>query len=67
MHQRLLETIQITEDELRLLAQERARSIRDHLVNQEQISEGRIFLVEANLASESDGDTIITNLTLTAP
>jgi hypothetical protein len=66
MRQRLLETIRITEDELRRLAQERARSIRDYLVNQENISEGRIFLVEANLAFESDGDTIITNLTLTA-
>ena len=66
MRRQLLETIQITEDELRLLAQERARSIRDYLVNQEKISEERIFLVEANLASESDGDTIITNLTLTA-
>ncbi len=66
MRQRLLETIQITEGELRLLARERGRSIRDHLVNQEKISEGRIFLVEANLASESDADTIITNLTLTS-
>jgi len=66
MRQRLLETIQITEDELRLLAQKRARSIRDYLVNQEKILEGRVFLVEPNLASESDADTIITNLTLTA-
>jgi hypothetical protein len=66
MRQWLLETIQITEDELRQLAQERARSIRDHLVNQEKISEGRIFLVEANLAPKSDGEIIITNLTLIA-
>ena len=66
MRQRLLDTIQITEDEIRQLAQERARSVRDYLVNQEKIPEERIFLVEANLASESDGDAILTNLTLTA-
>ncbi len=66
MQQQLLETIQTTEAELRLLAQERARSIRDHLVNQENIPEERIFLVEANLASESDGDGILTNLSLAA-
>ncbi|MDA1302803.1 MAG: DUF748 domain-containing protein [Nitrospirae bacterium] len=66
MQQRLLETIETTEAELRLLAQERARSIRDHLVNQENIPEERIFLVEANLASESDGDGILTRLSLTA-
>lgn len=66
MQQKLLEIMQTTEAELRLLAQERARSVRDHLVNQEKIAEERIFLVETNLASEFDGDVILTNLTLTA-
>ncbi len=66
MRQRLLETIETTGAELRLLAQERARNIRDFLVNQESISEGRIFLVEPNLAAEIDGNAILTHLTLTA-
>lgn len=66
MRERLLDGIQISEAELRLLAQERARSVRDHLVNEEKISEERIFLVEPNLASDVAGSAIPTNLTLTA-
>lgn len=66
MRQRLLESIQITEDELRLLAQNRARSIRDFLVNQQNIAEERVFLVEADLTPEPVDDTVPTNLTLTA-
>ena len=67
MRHRLLETIQVTEEELRLLAQERARTIRGHLIDQENIPEERIFLLEPILTSESDGDTIFVNLTLTPP
>jgi len=66
MRQRLVESISITEDELRLLAQERARHIRDFLVSQNQIPEERVFLVEVNLDAKSEENLIFTNLTLTA-
>ncbi|MDT7042197.1 DUF748 domain-containing protein [Candidatus Nitronereus thalassa] len=66
MRLRLLKTIQVSDDELRLLGQDRAKSIRDHLVEQENIPEERIFLVEPNLTSEAEGQSIRTNLTLTA-
>ena len=62
----LLKTIQVSDDEFRLLGQDRARSIRDFLVGQEHIPEERIFLVEPNLASEAEGQTVRSNLTLTA-
>jgi Domain of Unknown Function (DUF748) len=65
MRLQLLNTIQVTEDELRLLGQDRARSIRDYLVSQEDIPEEQIFLVEANLVSEAEGERIRTRLTLT--
>jgi hypothetical protein len=45
MEKLILANIRVTDDDLRSLAEERARSVRDLLVAKESVSPGRVFLV----------------------
>lgn len=47
--------LQVTDDDLRLLAQQRAQAVKDFLPASEQVEPERIFLVEPKaLAPEND-------------
>jgi uncharacterized protein involved in outer membrane biogenesis len=62
---RLLETIEIADSELRQLATERGKRIRNFLVSEGQISVERILLVESELKPPSDQDFVPSHLALT--
>ena len=66
MKAKLLETIQVEEAELRSLAQDRAKKIRDYLIQQGRIPEDRVFLIEVNLNAEIGEESVRSPLTLTA-
>ncbi len=62
---RLLKTITIEEEALRLLAQRRAERIRESLTQQGQIEEARVFMLETGL-KDGSGATVPTALTMAA-
>ena len=66
MKRQLLESIDVQENEVRLLAQRRAQAIRDHLIQQGQISEERVFLIDVQLNGEAVEDHVRSPLSLTA-
>ncbi|MCA9471355.1 MAG: DUF748 domain-containing protein [Nitrospira sp.] len=66
MKRRLLDAIDISERDIRLLAQRRARMIRDHLIQQGKIPEERVFLIEVTLDAEAEQDHVKSHLSLTA-
>ena len=66
MKTKLLETIRVEEAELRSLAQDRAKKIRDYLIQQGRIPEDRVFLIEVNLNAEIGEESVKSPLTLTA-
>jgi outer membrane protein OmpA-like peptidoglycan-associated protein len=39
----------VTDDDLKALSEERARAVRNYLLQSQQIEEARIFIVESNL------------------
>ena len=63
---RLLEAIDVADSELRQLAKERGRRVRNYLVTQGKIAAERILLVSSNLNPPSDQDFVPTHLALTA-
>jgi len=63
---RLLEAIDVADSELRQLAKERGKRIRNYLVSQGQIAAERILLVSSDLNPPSDQDFVPTHLALTA-
>lgn len=54
----------VTEDDLRQLALERAKSIRNQLVEQYQIAANRIFILEPKAVELSNNQQVITQITL---
>jgi flagellar motor protein MotB len=66
MQSKLVETIQVKDEQLRLLANERAQAIRDYLIQEGKVSGDRVFLVEPNLDPETGEETIRSPLSLTA-
>jgi len=61
---KLVKAQPITEGDLRQLALERAKSIRNQLVEKYQIAANRIFILEPNAVELSQNQQVITNLTL---
>ena len=46
MEQLLLEHIDVKEDDLRLLAMQRAQRVKDYILQSNKVEAGRIFLIE---------------------
>jgi hypothetical protein len=61
---KLIQAQPVTEGDLRQLALERAKSIRNQLVEKYQIAANRIFILEPNAVELSQNQQVITNLTL---
>jgi len=64
LRQQLVPAMGVEESELRLLAQARAKAIRERLIEQGSLPEERVFLVEVELAA-SEGKPIRAHLNLT--
>lgn len=64
--ERLLKAVDVADSELRQLAKERGKQIRNYLVSQEHIAAERILLVSSDLNPPSDQDFVPTHLTLIA-
>jgi hypothetical protein len=62
--QRLIENMVIEEIELRLLAQERANGVKGYLIDHGGISNERIYLLDAELGTVSDGTALRVDLAL---
>lgn len=66
MQAKLVEAIQVEDEQLRLLAQERAQAIRDYLIQEGKVSGDRVFVVEPNLSPVSGEGIVRSPLSLTA-
>ena len=64
LRQQLSPAMTVEDAELRLLAQERAKAIREYLIEQGRLPDERVFLVEAELAA-AEGKPIRVHLNLT--
>ncbi len=64
LRQQLSPAVTVEDAELHLLAQERAKAIREYLIEQGGLPDERVFLVEAELAA-SEGKPIRAHLNLT--
>ena len=64
LRQQLVPAMPVEESELRLLAQGRAKAIREHLIEQGGLGEDRVFLVEVELVA-SEGKQVRAHLNLT--
>lgn len=64
LRQQLFPAMTVDDSELRTLAQERAKAIREHLIEQGHLPDERVFLVESELAA-SDKPQIQVHLSLT--
>lgn len=60
----LIQAQLVTEGDLRQLALERAKSIRNQLVEKYQIAANRIFILEPNAVELSQNQQVISNMTL---
>ncbi len=63
---RLLKKIVIHDEHLRALAQERAKGIRDYLVQVGTVPQDHVFLIEANLSPVTEEGTVRSPLALAA-
>jgi hypothetical protein len=66
MQAKLLEAIQVEDEQLRLLAQQRAQGIREYLIQEGKLSGDRVFLVEPNLSPVTEEETVRSPLALAA-
>ena len=66
MKEELLKGIFLAEGQLRVLAQERAQRIRDHLIQVEKVQENQVFLVEVVVESLTEEGLVRSPLALTA-
>jgi hypothetical protein len=66
MQAKLLETIQVEDEQLRSLAQQRAQGIREYLIQEVQVPGDRVFLVESILSPVTGEGTVRSPLSLTA-
>lgn len=64
LRQQLVPAMAVEESELRILAQGRAKAIREHLIEQGGLSEDRVFLLDVDVAA-SDGQQVRAHLNLT--
>jgi hypothetical protein len=63
--ERLIDSVQITENDLRGLAQKRADAIREYVTGRGMIDPGRIFLIEVDTAAKGVEGRIRATMTLT--
>jgi hypothetical protein len=63
--ERLIDSVQISENDLRGLAQRRAAAIREYVTGRGMIDPGRIFLIEVDTAAKGLEGRIRTTMTLT--
>jgi uncharacterized protein DUF748 len=66
MRSKLLESIKVEDEQLRLLAQERAQGIREFLIQEGKVSGDRVFLLEPNLSPVTEDQTVRSPLALAA-
>jgi Domain of Unknown Function (DUF748) len=66
MRSKLLESIKVEDEQLRLLAQQRAQGIREFLVQEGKVSGDRVFLLEPNLSPVTEEQTVRSPLALAA-
>ncbi|HBP87021.1 MAG TPA: hypothetical protein DD706_04910, partial [Nitrospiraceae bacterium] len=66
MRSKLIESIQVEDEQLRLLAQQRAQGIREYLIQEGKVAGDRVFLVEPNLSPVTEEETVRTPLALAA-
>ena len=65
-HERLVDSVQVSDNDLRALAQRRASGIREYLSGRGMIDPGRIFLEEVDTAAKAVEGLIRATMTLTA-
>jgi hypothetical protein len=58
MESKLIEAIQVEDEALRLLAQERAQAIREYLIQESKVPGDRLFVVEQDV-SPATGEGIV--------
>lgn len=63
---KLIDSMNIEESQLRLLAQQRAQNIRHYLIQDLQFPADRVFLVESNFSPVTEEETVRNPLTLAA-
>ena len=66
MRSQLLESIKVEDEQLRLLAQQRAQGIREFLIQEGKVSGDRVFLLEPNLSPVTEEQTVRSPLALAA-
>lgn len=66
MRSKLLESIKVEDEQLRLLAQQRAQGIREFLIQEGKVSGDRVFLLEPNLSPVTEEQTVRSPLALAA-
>ncbi|MDH5297370.1 MAG: hypothetical protein OEW26_09595, partial [Nitrospirota bacterium] len=66
MQAKLLEGLQVEDEQLRLLAQQRAQGIREFLIQEGRVPGDRVFLTETNLSPVTGEGTVRSPLSLTA-
>ncbi len=66
MKGQLIASIPVDEETLRQLAQQRAKRIRNFIVNEGGVSEERVFLVDSGVDASGSIDLVKTTLVLTA-
>ena len=66
MKSKLLESIKVEDEQLRLLAQQRAQGIREFLIQEGKVSGDRVFLLEPNLSPVTEEQTVRSPLALAA-
>ncbi|WP_342348818.1 DUF748 domain-containing protein [uncultured Nitrospira sp.] len=66
MKSKLLESIKVEDEQLRLLAQQRAQGIREFLLQEGKVSGDRVFLLEPNLSPVTEEQTVRSPLALAA-
>ncbi len=66
MRSKLLESIKVEDEQLRLLAQQRAQGIREFLLQEGKVSGDRVFLLEPNLSPVTEEKTVRSLLALAA-
>lgn len=66
LRERLLHTVPVEDEELRLLAQERGKQIQHFLITEAGIPADRVFLLDAKLTTRPQNGAVASQLSLTA-
>ncbi len=66
MQSKLVEAIRVEDEQLRLLAQERAQAIQEYLIQEGKVPGDHVFVLEPNLSPVTGEGTVRSPLSLTA-